>query len=140
MGLTPLLEPTAAQRTARDMRIALKPGGPLFYHHKGVRYYYAPQSTARDSPRNIVNGLNEVVSFFKMREPNRVWLLRGGWDHPLSEVFVKVSPEFGDRYDHDIDQQTNKALFVMRSKDLRLVAKVFDENVEKARREQVTHD
>jgi len=127
-GMSPLVEPTPEERSVGDLRIALAEGEPLRFEANGVRYFYSPRIQARLSPMNLVAGLDHVRETFGIAEPRRVWVLRGGWDYAMAQVFDQHLPQVA--YDREADRETGRVLFGIAPRDLRQASERFRPLVE----------
>jgi hypothetical protein len=117
LEMSPLVDPTPRQVSARDIRLAHTGKKPLVFEANGVRYYFSAEARVRLDPTNISAALNEVRDMFQIEEPDRVWVLRGGWDYAMADIFRSYMPN--DEFDRDADRLTNGVLFGMETAALR---------------------
>jgi hypothetical protein len=115
--MSPLVAPTLKQVVARDIRLANPGKKPLVFESDGVRYYFSTEARVRLDPTNISAALNEIQDSHQIEEPDRVWVLRGGWDYAMADIFRRYMPN--DEFDRDADRQTNGVLFGMETAALR---------------------
>jgi hypothetical protein len=112
LRLAPILDPTLAQKAARDIRVATPLKGPWKHTHNGVTYYFSRLVGMHVTPHSFQRALQELKSHYQLGSPRKIWLLRGGWELPLTP---RCKTAFrGARVDLSVHRESNGLLFALK--------------------------
>ena len=95
--LGPWIRPAEQQERVHDFQLALH-RRPLRTTSNGVTFYYSFEVGFQPTPAGLRAGADDVRAVFDLPEPERVWTIRNGWEHPLT----LGRPELA--YDREIDR------------------------------------
>jgi hypothetical protein len=110
LATVPLLDPTAAEQAARDIRWALAPRGP-YQHVDGRVHYYMSPVGFMFTPESLATAVRDVRRHFGLPAPPRVWVLRTGWELPLAPQFQQRLPAVP--VDLGVHRDTSGVLFAV---------------------------